>query len=33
MAYLPAGATRSRVEVETAFRRMTKMRKAMDAAA
>jgi len=33
MAYLPAGATRSRAEVETAFRRMTKMRKAMAAAA
>jgi hypothetical protein len=28
MAYLPAGATRSRAEVETAFRRMAKMRKA-----
>jgi hypothetical protein len=28
MAYQPAGATRSRAEVETAFRRMAKMRKA-----
>jgi GcrA cell cycle regulator len=33
MAYLPSGATRSRAEVETAFRRMTKMRKAMAAPA
>jgi hypothetical protein len=33
MAYRPAGATRSRAEVETAFRRMTKMRRAVAAAA
>jgi hypothetical protein len=33
MAYKPAGATRSRAEVETAFRRMAKMRKASAAAA
>jgi hypothetical protein len=29
MAYQPAGTTRSRAETEAAFRRMTKMRKAM----
>jgi len=33
MAYQPAGATRSRAEAETAFRRMTKIRKAIAAAA
>jgi len=33
MAYLPAGATRSRAEAEIAFRRTAKMRKAMAAAA
>ena len=33
MAYQPAGATRSRAEVEIAFRRMAKMRKASAAAA
>jgi hypothetical protein len=33
MAYQPAGATRSRAEVEAAFRRVTKMRKAVAAAA
>jgi hypothetical protein len=33
MAYLPAGATRSRADAEIAFRRMAKMRKAMAAAA
>jgi hypothetical protein len=33
LAYQPAGATRSRAETETAFRRMAKMRKAMAAAA
>jgi hypothetical protein len=33
MAYKPAGATRSRAEVEIALRRATKMRKAMAAAA
>jgi hypothetical protein len=33
MAYQPAGATRSRAEVESAFRRMTKMRKASAPAA
>jgi GcrA cell cycle regulator len=33
MAYQTAGATRSRADVETAFRRMTKLRKASAAAA
>jgi GcrA cell cycle regulator len=33
MAYQPAGATRSRAEAETAFRQMTKMRKARAAVA
>jgi GcrA cell cycle regulator len=33
MAYLPAGATRSRAEAEIAFRRAAKMRKASAAAA
>ena len=33
MAYRPAGATRSRAEVETALRRMAKMHKARAAAA
>jgi hypothetical protein len=33
MAYQPAGATRSRAEAETAFRRMAKIRKARAAAA
>ena len=33
MAYKPAGTTRSRAEVEIAFRRQAKMRKAMAAAA
>jgi GcrA cell cycle regulator len=33
MAYQPAGATRSRADAETAFRRMAKMRKARATAA
>jgi hypothetical protein len=33
VAYLPAGATRSRADAEIAFRRLAKMRKAMAAAA
>jgi hypothetical protein len=33
MAYLPTGATRSRAEAETAFRRIARIRKASAAAA